>query len=109
MTNLNIKAPGDELLIYQGDESQVEVEVRLSEETIWMTQKAIATLFGTQRPAITKHISNIIRTKELKESSVSSILEHTAQDGKVYATKYYSLDAIISIGYRVNSAKATKL
>src|SRR5882762_4043782 len=97
-----------EILIYRGDDNLPQVEVRLSQDTIWMTQKEIAALFGTQRPAITKHLSNIIRTKELKESSVSSILEHTAKDGKVYATKYYNLDAIISIGYRVNSAKATK-
>jgi death-on-curing family protein len=96
------------ILIYQENENQPQVEVQLLEETVWMTQKGIALLFGTQRPAITKHLSNILKTKELKESSVSSILEHTANDGKVYSTKYYSLDAIISIGYRVNSGKATK-
>ncbi len=97
-----------EILIYQGDENQPQAEVRFRQETIWMTQKDIAVLFGTQRPAVTKHLSNIFKAKELKEFSVSSILEHTAKDGKVYATKHYNLDAIISIGYRVNSAKATK-
>lgn len=77
-------------------------------ETIWLTQKAIAELFGVQRPAITKHLINIFESSELEEISVSSILEHTAEDGKVYNTKYYNLDAIISVGYRVNSSKATQ-
>lgn len=97
-----------ELLIYQGNENQPQVEVRLNEETIWMTQKGMASLFGIQRPAITKHLSNIFKSKELKESLVSSILEHTAKDRKVYATKYYNLDAVLSVGYRVSSSKATK-
>ena len=63
----------------------------------------MAVLFGVQRPAITKHLNNIIKEGELEENSVSSILEHTAEDGKTYKTKYYNLDAIISVGYRVNS------
>lgn len=65
-------------------------------------------MFGTQRPAITKHLLNIFKTKELEESSVCSILEHTASDGKVYKTKFYNLDMIISVGYRVNSTRATQ-
>ena len=68
----------------------------------------MAELFGVQRPAITKHLNNIIKEGELEENSVSSILEHTAEDGKNYKTKYYNLDAIISVGYRVNSSQATK-
>jgi death-on-curing family protein len=97
-----------EILIYQGDGHQPQVEVRLHGDTIWVTQKSIAALFGIQRPAITKHLSNIFKSRELNKSSVCSVLEHTASDGKLYATKYYNLDAIISIGYRINSAKATK-
>ena len=85
-----------------------KVEVRLEKETIWLTQGQIADLFGTQRPAVTKHFANIFKAKELHEKSVCSILEHTARDGKVYGTKFYNLDAIISVGYRVNSAKATQ-
>ena len=65
-------------------------------------------LFGVQRPAITKHINNIFKEGELEENAVCSILEHTAKDGKKYQTKYYNLDAIISVGYRVNSSQATQ-
>ena len=77
-------------------------------ENAWLTQKAMAELFRVQRPSITKHLKNIFDTGELIEDSVSSILEHTAEDRKVYATKYYSLDAIIAVGYRVNSYQATQ-
>lgn len=84
------------------------LEVRLEKDTAWLTQEQMASLFGTQRPAMTKHLSNIFKSKELEESSVCSILEHTAKDGKIYKTKFYNLDAIISVGYRVNSSKATQ-
>ena len=85
-----------------------ELKVRLEKETIWLTQWQIAELFGTQRPAITKHLNNIFKTAELNKNSVSSILEHTAADGKIYKTQFYNLDAVISVGYRVNSRKATQ-
>ncbi|MBL7797522.1 MAG: virulence protein RhuM/Fic/DOC family protein [Saprospiraceae bacterium] len=97
-----------EVLIYESADHQTQVEVKLEAETIWLTQKQIALLFGTQRPAITKHLKNIFATRELDEQSVSSILEHTAGDGKAYQTQFYSLDAIISVGYRVNSQRATQ-
>lgn len=84
------------------------LEVRLEQDTVWLRQEQIATLFGTKRPAITKHLSNIFKSKELQEKSVCSILEHTASDGKMYKTKFYNLDAIISVGYRVNSTRATQ-
>ena len=71
------------------------------------TQQQIADLFGTKRPAITKHLSNIFNSGELDKDSVSSILEHTAADGKTYKTLFYNLDAILSVGYRVNSINAT--
>jgi hypothetical protein len=83
------------------------LEVRLENETVWLTQTQIADLFGTQRPAVTKHLRNIFNTGELDEHSVCSILEHTAADGKKYQTKFYNLDAILSVGYRVNSINAT--
>lgn len=73
-----------------------------------MTQKKIAELFGVQRPAIAKHLKNIFESGELIQDSVSSILEHTAEDGKKYKTTFYNLDTIIAVGYRVNSKKATK-
>ena len=97
-----------EIIIYQTEDGHSQLEVRLQDESIWLSQSQIAQLFGTQRPAITKHLANIFKANELKEDSVSSILEHTAGDGKVYKTKFYNLDAVISIGYRVNSARATQ-
>ncbi len=95
-------------ILYTAPNGEVRVDVLLQNETIWLTQKSIAELFGVQRPAITKHLLNIFDSFELVEHSVSSILEHTAADGKIYDTKFYNLDAIISVGYRVNSTKATQ-
>ena len=96
-----------EFLLYTTPNGKVKVEIFLRNETVWLTQDKIALLFGVQRPAITKHLKNIFESGELQEDSVSSILEHTADDGKTYKTKFYNLDTIISVGYRVNSAKAT--
>lgn len=96
-----------EIILYQPDES-VRMEVRIEDETVWLTQAQIAELFGTKRPAITKHLNNIYKSGELEESSTCSILEHVGNDGKQkYITKLYNLDAILSIGYRVNSKNAT--
>jgi len=97
-----------EFLIFTSSAGENSIEVKVFEESVWLTQAMIAQLFDVQRPAITKHLKNIFESYELDENSVSSILEHTANDGKTYNTKYYNLDAIISIGYRVNSKKATQ-
>ena len=97
-----------EIIIYQTSEKEVELQVRLENETVWLAQSQIALLFGTQRPAITKHINNIFKSGELDKDSVSSILEHTATDGKTYKTQFYNLDTIVSVGYRVNSKRATQ-
>jgi hypothetical protein len=97
-----------EFLLYTTPNGKVKVEIFLKDENIWLTQAKIAELFGVQRPAITKHIKSIFETKELDEKSVSSILEHTAKDGKKYKTLFYNLDAIISVGYRINSSQATQ-
>ena len=97
-----------EIVLYQPDENiTLEVKLDAAHETVWLTQQQIADLFGTKRPAITKHLSNIFKSGELDQHSVSSILEHTAADGKTYKTQFYNLDAIISVGYRVNSLNAT--
>jgi AAA domain/Virulence protein RhuM family len=96
------------IVIYQDKQKKATLEVRLEEETVWLSQAQIAQLFGTQRAGITKHLRNIFKSKELDPKSVRSILEHTASDGKVYKTQFYNLDAIISIGYRVNSQRATQ-
>jgi hypothetical protein len=97
-----------EFLLYTTPNGNVKVEIFFHDENIWLTQKRMAELFGVQRPAITKHLNNIFKEGELNEKSVSSILEHTAEDAKNYQTKYYNLDAIISVGYRVNSSQATQ-
>jgi len=102
-----------EVLLYTTPSGKVKVEIFLRNENIWLTQEKIAELFGVQRPAITKHLKNIFERSELKEDLVSSILEHTTQHGAVEGkfqtqkVKFYNLDAIISVGYRVNSAQAT--
>ena len=97
-----------DFLLYTGNDGKVNIQVFLQDETVWLTQKSIAQLFNVQRPAITKHLKNIFDSGELDENSVSSILELTAVDVKVYKTKFYNLDAIISVGYRVNSYQATQ-
>ena len=96
----------NEIILYQPD-STVKLEVRLENETVWLTQQQIADLFGVKQPAISKHLKNIFESGELVEASVHSILEYTAADGKSYKTKFYNLDAILSVGYRVNSKNAT--
>jgi len=104
----NLPDKQSNFLLYTGNDGKVNIEVFLQDETIWLTQKAISELYGVQRPAITKHLKNIFDSDELQEDSVGSILEHTARDGKKYKTKFYNLDAIISVGYRVNSYQATQ-
>ena len=96
-----------EFLLYTTPNGKVKVEIYLYNENIWLTQEKIAALFGVQRPAITKHLKNIFESGELNENAVCSVLEHTADDCKTYNTKFYNLDAIISVGYRVNSTQAT--
>ncbi len=108
MANVNSKLKKGEVVIYKAPKGEARVEVRLEKETVWLTQAQIALLFGTQRPAITKHLNNIFKTGELNVKSVSSILEHTAADRKTYQTQFYNLDVIISVGYRVNSQRATQ-
>ena len=106
--------PSTEFLLYKTPNGDVKVDVLLQNETIWMPQKRIAELFEVQRPAITKHLRNIFDSNELDEKVVCSILElptqHGAIDGKIQInkTKFYNLDAIIAVGYRVNSNRATQ-
>lgn len=104
---LKINDVDNEIILYQPN-STFSLDVRVDKETVWLTQPQIAELFGTKRPAITKHLSNIFKSGELDEDSVCSILELTAADGKNYRTKFYNLDAILSVGYRVNTINATQ-
>jgi len=96
------------LVLFTSPDGAVTVPTRLERDTLWLTQEQMARVFDVKRPAITKHLANIFKTQELDKFSVSSILEHTAADGKAYATQFYNLDAIIAVGYRVNSRRATQ-
>ncbi|HLP10678.1 MAG TPA: virulence RhuM family protein [Flavobacteriales bacterium] len=98
----------NDIIFYTTPQGNVSIQVVYNNDTFWLTQKAMAELFGVKVPAISKHLSNIFETNELDENSVVSILETTASDGKNYKTAYYSLDAIIAVGYRVNSRQATQ-
>lgn len=95
------------IIIYKGDNGQLRIEVAVEDETAWLTQAQLAALFNTSRPNITMHIRNIFDERELIENSVCKDFLHTAADGKNYSTKYYNLDLIISLGYRIKSKIAT--
>lgn len=97
-----------EFLIFQMEGKEDGIQVVYRDETIWATQKAMAALFDVGIPAISKYLKNIFETREVQEDSVVSKMEITAADGKNYQTAFYSLDAIISVGYRVNSVRATQ-
>lgn len=97
-----------QFLLYNMPDADGKVQVVIKDETLWCTQKAMAQLFGVGIPAISKHLKNIFAEGELVADSVISRMETTAADGKNYTTTYYSLDAIIAVGYRVSSLKATR-
>lgn len=96
------------LLIYQNQEGNIKIDVHLENETVWLTQDQMATLFGKGRSTVTEHISNVFKEGELEQDSVCRNFRHTANDGKNYETKFYNLDVIISVGYRVKSKQGTQ-
>ncbi|GAB2481654.1 virulence RhuM family protein [Algoriphagus taiwanensis] len=96
-----------DILLFQNAEQTVNVSVYFQGGTFWLTQKTMAELFGVKVPAVNKHLKNIFETRELESDSVISILETTASDGKTYSTRFYRLEAILAVGYRVNSIQAT--
>ena len=106
--NIEIRNSTAEFLIFMLEGKEDGIQVMYKNETIWATQKAMAQLFDVGVPAISKHLKNIFESGELVENSVISKMETTASDGKNYNTTYYNLDAIISVGYRVNSVRATQ-
>ena len=106
--NLAIRNSTAEFLIFQSQAKEDGIEVKYADENVWLTQNMIAKLFDKGRSTITEHLSEIFTSEELDESSVCRDFRHTATDGKSYTTKFYNLDAIISVGYRVNSKKATQ-
>lgn len=97
-----------EFLIFQLESKEEGIEVLYQDETLWLTQDAIAALFDKGRSTITEHLQNIFQSQELQEDSVCRKFRRTAADGKDYATKYYNLDAVISVGYRANSVRTTQ-
>ena len=97
-----------QFLLYNMPDDEGKVQVVIKDETLWCTQKAMAELFGVDRTVITKHLKNIFDSSELQQNSVCAKFAHTAADGKTYNTAFYNLDAIIAVGYRVNSIKATR-
>jgi hypothetical protein len=95
-------------LFYNSNDGKIRIQVILGDETVWTTQKGMAEIFETTRENITIHLGNIFESGELDENSVSKEILHTAEDGKKYKTKFYNLDTIIAVGYRVNSYRATQ-
>ena len=96
------------IILYETEDGKINVDVILKDETIWLTQKSMAELFGVDRTVVTKHLKNIFAENELDKNSVCANFAHTAKDGKNYQTEFYNIDAIIAVGYRVNSKKATQ-
>ena len=107
MTSLENSITGN-VIVYQAENESVSTNVLFKDETFWMTQKDMAKLFDVNVPAISKHLKNIFESGELDLLAVISKMETTAEDGKIYQTNFYNLDAIIAVGYRVNSKKATQ-
>ncbi|WP_302583656.1 virulence RhuM family protein [Alistipes shahii] len=97
-----------QFILYNLPDENGKVQVIIRDETLWCTQKAMAQLFGVDRTVISKHLKNIFDSSELQQDSVCAKIAHTAEDGKTYNTQFYNLDAIISVGYRVNSLQATR-
>ena len=93
------------IIIYRASDGKTALDVRLEGETLWLNQKQLSELFQTERSVITKHFGNIFRSGELDKNSVCAKFAHTAEDGKTYQTNFYNLDAVISVGYRVNSKR----
>ena len=97
----------NEIIIYEDKDGLAKIDVKIEADTLWLTQLQIAELFGVKKPAVSKHLTNIFKSGELDKNSVVSKMETTASDGKDYDTYWYNLDAIIAVGYRVNSKRAT--
>ena len=106
--SLQIRNSTAEFLIFTAQAGEGSIEVRVEDETVWLTQKLMAELFGVDVRTVSEHLQNIFKNNELEEDSVIRKFRTTAADGKQYNTQFYNLDAIISVGYRVNSTRATQ-
>lgn len=97
-----------ELILYQSDDGRAAVDVRLKDETVWLSQAQIQELFGREQSVITKYINNVFKESELNKNQVCAKFAHTAADGKMYRVAHYNLDVIILVGYRVKSQRSTQ-
>jgi prophage maintenance system killer protein len=102
------KRGNNQIVIYRTNNGKSEISVSLDKNTVWLTQEQMSELFSTERTVITKHLGNVFKSGELDRKSVCAKFAHTAGDGKSYQTQFYNLDAIISVGYRVNSKRGTQ-
>lgn len=105
---LQIRNSTVDFLIFTRDAKEEGIEVRVQNQDVWLTQKAVAQLFNVDRSVVAKHLKNIFESDELKQDSVCAKFAQTADDGKTYQHKFYSLSAIIAVGYRINSVRATQ-
>ena len=101
-------APSDQIVVYEAPDGQVQVDVHLDRETVWLSQEQMAELFGRERSVVTKHIRNVFKEGELEPEAVRAKFAHTAADGKTYQVDHFNLDVIISVGYRVKSLRGTQ-
>ena len=107
-TDNKMIASNSDIVFYKKDNGDTNIELLINGETLWVSQKTMAEIFDIDRSVITKHLKNIFNDGELDKNQVCAKFAHTANDGKKYNTEFYNLDAIISVGYRVNSKKATE-
>ena len=105
---MNNQNKNNQIIIYNTADGETKIEVRMKDETVWLSQKQMAELFDKDRKTITEHIQNVFKEGELAENSVCRKFQHTAGDGKIYSVNFYNLDVIISIGYRVKSLRGTQ-
>jgi len=106
--NSQTRLPSGQIIIYQTESGETKLDVRFQDETVWLTQKQLCELFDKSKATVSEHIKHIFEEEELIENSVVRNFRTTAQDGKLYNTKFYNLDVIISVGYRVKSKQGTQ-
>ena len=102
------KISDNQLIMFHSPDGSVSIEVLYEDDNVWLSQKKMAELYDTDRSVITKHLKNIFSRGELNENSVCANFAHTAEDGKIYNTNFYSLEAVLAVGYRVNSPRGTQ-
>ena len=107
-SQINLSYPRSQIEIYQNKDNKTEIEVQFDNETFWLSLNQIAELFGRDKSVISRHLKNIFAESELEKNQVVAFFATTASDAKIYQVEYFNLDAIISVGYRVNSKQGTR-